>query len=96
MMEEEKYAIFLDDSGSVGGFVNYWRVVGEILEEYGRKISHYYLWDHRTRPSSKKEFEESIAQMRGNGGNEAHLVASEIIEKKFTNIILITDGEIMD
>lgn len=75
-MEEEKYAIFLDDSGSVGHFVNYWKVVGEILEEYGSKISHYYLWDHRTRPSSKKEFEESIAQMRGNGGNEAHLVAS--------------------
>jgi hypothetical protein len=52
------------------------------------------LWHHLTRPSSKKEFETAIAGMRGGGGNEANLVAEEIIKMKHYNIILITDGEI--
>jgi hypothetical protein len=34
--------------------------------------------------------------MTGRGGNEAYKVAEEIVSKKYANIILITDGEIMD
>jgi hypothetical protein len=59
----------LDDSGSVGGFSNYWKVVADILAEYAPKITNYYLWHHETRVSSKKEFEFAIENMRGGGGN---------------------------
>jgi hypothetical protein len=94
-MEEEKYAIFLDDSGSVSGFINYWLIVTQILAEYGDKISHYYLWHHDTRLSSREQFEELIAKGRSSGGNEAWKVAEEIVAQRHRNIILITDGEIM-
>lgn len=66
------------------------------MAEYGSKIDCYYLWHHDTRSSSREEFDFAIAHMRGGGGNEAWKVAEEVVRKKHYNIILITDGEIMD
>lgn len=79
----------------MSGFTNYWSVIGDILAEYSPSISNYYLWHHDTRPSSKKEFEELIARQQSCGGNDAWKVAQEVVTKKYTHIILITDGEIM-
>ncbi len=70
--------------------------MADILAEYAPRITNYYLWHHDTRVSSKKEFEFAIANMRGGGGNYAYKVAEEIVKNKYSHIILITDGEIMD
>lgn len=40
--------------------------------------------------------EDSIASKRGTGGTSPEHVAKEIAEKKFENIILVTDGEVSD
>jgi hypothetical protein len=91
-METEEYAIYLDDSGSVSGSKNYWDTVQDILDEYGKDIKHFYRWNSRVYPSSKKEFEKWIAGKIGSGGNETHEVASDIVKNQYRNIILITDG----
>lgn len=44
-MEKEDYAIFVDNSGSVGGSLNYWNTVRDILTQYNKDIRHYYLWN---------------------------------------------------
>lgn len=95
-MNKDTYALFVDNSGSVGGCVNYWQTINDIIIEYGKDITHYYLWNSRCNPSSKKEFEESIISKRGTGGTSPEYVAQEIVAKAFTSIILVTDGEVGD
>ena len=59
MLAEEnkpKYAIFVDNSGSTGGCKNYWETVNYLITQYGKDISHYYLWNSNCGSSSKKEF----------------------------------------
>lgn len=41
-MEVEKYAFFVDVSGSTGGSDNYWKTVGDCLSLHANEISHYY------------------------------------------------------
>lgn len=86
----------MDNSGSVGGCTEYWNTVNTILNDYAKDITHYYLWNSRCGLSSKKLFEESIASKRGTGGTSPEYVAQEIADKRFQNIILVTDGEVGD
>lgn len=53
---QEKFAIFLDISGSVGGSINYWTTVNEILTRYAKDISHFYSWESEVNKSSIKDF----------------------------------------
>ena len=76
--------------------MNYWNTVQNILNDYAKDITHYYLWNSRCGISSKKLFEESIASKRGTGGTSPQYVAEEITKNKFDNIILVTDGEVGD
>ena len=95
-MNNESYALFVDNSGSVGGCNHYWQTVADIINEYGKDITHYYLWNSNCGLSSKKEMEQSIETKRGTGGTNPEWVAKEIVAKQFTNIILVTDGEVGD
>jgi hypothetical protein len=90
------YALFVDKSGSVGNCRHYWQTVSDIIEQYAKDITHYYFWHSTCWLSSKQEFEESIIRMRGAEGTSPDNVASEIVRQKFTNIILVTDGEVAD
>jgi hypothetical protein len=95
-MSKESFALFVDNSGSVGNCKHYWQTIADIIAEYGKDITHYYLWNSRCNPSSKKEFEDSILSMRGTGGTSPEYVAQEIVAHQFTSIILVTDGEVGD
>jgi hypothetical protein len=86
----------VDNSGSVGGCIEYWKMVNTLLNDYAKDISHYYFWNSRCGLSTKKEFEDSIVSKRGTGGTSPEYVAEEIAKMKFENIILVTDGEVSD
>jgi hypothetical protein len=53
-MEKESFALFVDNSGSVGGCQSYWQTVADILVQYAKDITHYYLWGSYCKISSKK------------------------------------------
>lgn len=55
-MNKDSYALFVDNSGSVGNCQNYWNTVNDIIIEYGKDITHYYFWNSYCNLSSKKEF----------------------------------------
>lgn len=95
-MDNNSFALFVDNSGSVGGCIHYWQTVSDIIAEYGKDITHYYLWNSQCHLSSKKEMEQSIESKRGTGGTNPEHVAIEIVAKQFTSIILVTDGEVGD
>lgn len=91
-MEKDSYALFVDNSGSVGGSANYWGTVQNIIAQYAKDISHYYLWNSNCNTSSLKELDQWILSKKGTGGTSPEYVASTIIDKKFTHVILVTDG----
>jgi hypothetical protein len=93
-MEESTYALFVDNSGSVGGSQNYWDTVQQIITQFGKDISHYYLWNSNCGLSTLKDLEKSISSKQGIGGTNPDDVATEIVNKKFSRIILVTDGEV--
>ncbi|CAM6005429.1 unnamed protein product [Sphagnum balticum] len=95
-MESESYALFVDNSGSVGGSQNYWDTVDDILKQYGKDITDYYFWNSVCELTPKKNFENWIVTKRGTGGTDPEHVATEIVAKKYANIILVTDGEVGD
>ena len=95
-IERDSYALFVDNSGSVGGSENYWTTVDDILKQYGRDITHYYYWNSVCGLNDKKSFENWITTRRGTGGTDPEHVATEIVARMFTNVILVTDGEVGD
>ena len=93
-MEAEGYALYVDNSGSVGGSANYWETVEHIIAQYGKDITQYYLWNSTCGASSHKEFGEWIKSKKGTGGTSPEHVATEIVKKKHSKIILVTDGQV--
>lgn len=88
------YALFVDNSSSVGGSANYWGTVETIIAKYAKDISHYFLWNSNCNKSSLKELEEWIKSKKGTGGTSPEHVAGTIVNNKFTHVILVTDGEV--
>lgn len=88
--------MFVDNSGSVGNSQNYWGAVETVINKYAKDISHYYLWNSQINKSSLKEIEGWIKSKKGTGGTSPQLVAAEVVQSQFKNIILITDGEVGD
>lgn len=91
-MEKDSYALFVDNSGSVGGSQNYWDTVAMILTQYGPDISQCYLWNSNCYASTRKVLEESINTRRGTGGTSPEHVANEIVARRYPKVILVTDG----
>lgn len=79
-MEKDSYALFVDNSGSVGGSVNYWDTVDTILIKYAKDISHYYLWNSTIKQSNKKELEEWIKGRKATGGTQPQTVADTVVK----------------
>jgi hypothetical protein len=60
----------------VGGSINYWSTVAEIITKYAKDITHYYLWNSNVFVSSLKEMEQCIATKKGTGGTSPEHVAT--------------------
>uniref|UniRef100_A0A6C0ETW0 VWFA domain-containing protein n=1 Tax=viral metagenome TaxID=1070528 RepID=A0A6C0ETW0_9ZZZZ len=86
--------IYIDISGSVSDFLNYWNKVDEIVSL--NKDAFFFVWDTEIKEISYNEILKYIENKKGYGGTKISSVASSIINKKFNdkNIIIITDGEV--
>ena len=86
--------IYIDISGSVSDFLNYWNKVDEIVSL--NKDAFFFVWDTEIKEISYKEILIYIQNKKGYGGTKISSVASSIINKNFSdkNIIIITDGEV--
>jgi len=86
--------IYIDISGSVTGFLNYWEKVDEIVSL--NKDAKFFIWDIESKEISYNELLTYIKNKKGFGGTNISCVASSIINKNFNdkNIIIITDGEV--
>ena len=86
--------IYIDISGSVTTFTNYWNKVDEIVSS--NKDALFFIWDTEIKEISYNEILTYIKNKQGYGGTKISCVASSIINKKFNdkNIIIITDGEV--
>ena len=91
-MEKDSYALFVDNSGSVGNSENYWSTVQLVINNYAKDIESYYLWNSAISKVTLKDMEKWIASKKGTGGTSPEIVARTITDKKFSHIILITDG----
>ena len=94
MEKDQGYALFVDNSGSVGGSLNYWGQVDEILKQYGKDITHYFIWNSDCTLRNKKELEKNIESRKGTGGTQPQHVAQSIVSQKLDTIILVTDGQV--
>jgi hypothetical protein len=54
-MEKDSFALFVDNSGSVGGSTNYWECVRTVITKYAKDITQYYMWNSSLMNSSLKE-----------------------------------------
>lgn len=93
-MQKDSYALFVDNSGSVGGSQNYWDTVQMILTQYGPDISQCYLWNSNCGACTRKELENSINTRKGTGGTSPEHVAYEVVAKRYPKVILVTDGQV--
>jgi hypothetical protein len=86
--------IYIDISGSVTTFTNYWNKVDEIVSL--NKDAFFFVWDTEIKEISYKEILTYIEKKQGYGGTKISSVASSIINKNFNDkkIIIITDGEV--
>ena len=86
--------IYIDISGSVTGFLNYWEKVDEIVSL--NKEAKFFIWDIESKEISYNELLTYIKNKKGFGGTNISCVASSIINRSFNdkNIIIITDGEV--
>ena len=90
------FSLFIDVSGSVGGFTNYWDVVNKVYQENKNNIGKYYFWDDKIKQVTVTEVEKFISNKTGVGGTCPEVVAKQISISKETKIILLTDGEVSD
>jgi hypothetical protein len=90
------FSLFIDVSGSVGGFTEYWSIVKKVYEENKDNIENYYFWDNCIEKVSTEKVEEFISKKTGRGGTCPNYVADEIVKKNISKIILLTDGEVSD
>ena len=86
--------IYIDISGSVTNFLNYWNKVNEIVTL--NKDAKFFVWNSDIKEISYNEILQYIKNKKGYEGTKISCVASSIINKNFNdkNIIIITDGEV--
>jgi hypothetical protein len=89
--------LFIDISGSVGGFTEYWHQFANYYANNKLSIGKIYLWDDKIRLSNHEEIIKLINNPKGYGGTNPELIAKTIVENKiYSNIVIFTDGQVSD
>ncbi len=92
-----EYTLYVDVSGSVGGFTNYWNQVEKVYNNYKNQINQIYVWDDKIQLSTKSNFESLINRKYGGGGTSPYLIAKNLTQQNIKkNIIIFTDGDVGD
>lgn len=91
------YTLYIDVSGSVGNFTNYWNNVDKVYNKYKNDINKIYLWDSDIKESTKENLEQIIKRKYGGGGTYPYLIAKNLKSQNIkNNVIIFTDGEVSD
>jgi len=89
--------LYVDVSGSVGSFQDYWKRVNDYYTGNKANVKEIYIWDDKIEKSTPQNFEQYITRRTGRGGTYPIRIAEKIIEtKNFSNIVIFTDGEVSD
>lgn len=89
--------LYVDVSGSVGSFQEYWKRVNDYYTNNKSNIKDIYIWDDKIEKSTFSNFEQYITKRIGRGGTYPIKIVEKIIEtKNFNNLVIFTDGEVND
>jgi len=89
--------LFIDISGSVRGFTEYWQQVKNYYCEHRTSISKIYLWDDNIKLTTQCELSNFINQKKGIGETKPELIAQTIVQNNiYSDIIIFTDGHVSD
>jgi hypothetical protein len=92
-----KKNLYIDTSGSVSGFPEYWGQVGAYFAANQASINKIYFWDSTIKEVSPQTLIQYINVKKGHGGTDPKLIAKTIIqEKNYSNVVIFTDGEVSD
>lgn len=87
--------LFVDISGSVNYFIEYWNLVEKVKNE--NTFSKIYLWDSQIKKSNLEELNQMIKQKKGYAGTNPELICQVLKKEKINdNIVIITDGDVND
>jgi len=91
----DNISVFIDISGSVNGFTNYWLVVENWLIKNKKEIKNIYLWNTNIKKSSFSELIIFIKNKYGEYGTDSYNIAKILIKQQINNnIVIFTDGEV--
>ena len=82
--------VFVDNSGSTNGSINYWKHVTSLVDQHKDAI--FYFWNSTLTPTTYAKVKKNAAAANGDGGTHP----CNILPQLHTNdtILIITDGEI--
>lgn len=96
---QDSWTFYIDVSGSVGNFSDYWNHVEQVYTKYNKanQIGKIFIWDTTIKEVSKQKLESLIQSKFGGGGTEpVHIANSLIANKISSNVVIFTDGEVSD
>lgn len=95
----KKYTFYIDISGSVSGFHDYWNYVEKIYKSYNEKnqVGRIFIWDKNIKEVSNEKLESLIKSKFGGGGTVPFNIAKSLISNKInSDIVIFTDGDVSD
>jgi hypothetical protein len=96
---QNKFTFYIDVSGSVGRFYDYWNHVEQIYNKYNKtnQVGRIFIWDSAIQEVNQDKLEELIKSKYGGGGTEPNYIAKSLIDNQInSNIIIFTDGDVSD
>ncbi len=94
-----KYSFYIDVSGSVGSFDDYWNHVNKVYKQYDEKnqVGKIFIWDTDIKEITKQKLESLIKSRFGGGGTEPVFIAKSLVSNKInSDVIIFTDGDVTD
>ncbi len=97
LMNSNNISVFVDISGSVGNFVQYWNEVSNWYSANKSNITNVYFWDDGIKKGSCKDLEKMCVERKGYGCTCPNQIAKTLMSQKIKeNIVIFTDGEVSD
>lgn len=94
-----KVTFYIDVSGSVGQFKNYWDKVNTVYLEHkeNKRVGKIFIWDSGIQEITCVKLESMIREKKGYGGTDPSNIATSLIKNKInSDIIIFTDGNVYD
>ncbi|AYV80167.1 MAG: hypothetical protein Gaeavirus13_9 [Gaeavirus sp.] len=91
---ENNITLYIDISGSVSNFLEYWKQVSEFYAKNVDNIKTIWGWSNKITSIDKAMMTSIISKKVGSGGTMPQLIASNMVEN--SNIVIFTDGQVAD